>query len=436
MPHVCSLPSFEPQQRVYFACLAEQGMGHLFPSTPAPSSAASPSGDSALGSPGAGNLADILDNTAACCGCRAPPPWTGHAGGATAACWLSRSAAAGAADFIRFGRNRRLGKEKREGAADFTDSPRSDSTTREVESTWKPLFQRPAVLAARHRDRFHGLLSGAIEVVDVDVRNRRRHEGPCAEETQRALEGASTELGLALAIASMGAARHLALRGEAPRSSCNHVQTTESSNSNKHAWKLEKGSKHRSSDKRNAREKLAAKNASQLTPREPRRAVAGGADQRAWRQPPPPLIAPSAASSARTAATRSASMKPSTPGTLGWPSSSLAALRWPRHLSMARRASSLRARTSLELADGGGQRRLRAVEAVAEIEDEEDARLQAGHGAGQVDGRVLELALRERDQVEATLGVARVRRRRRLEVWQRGGQQRAGAVAAAACLVQ
>lgn len=85
-----------------------------------------------------------------------------------------------------------------------------------MESTWKPLFQRPAVLAARHRDRFHGLLSGAIEIVDVDVRNRRRHEGPCAEETQRALEGASTELGLALAIASMGAARHLALRGEAP----------------------------------------------------------------------------------------------------------------------------------------------------------------------------------------------------------------------------
>lgn len=148
MPHVCSLPSFEPQQRVYFACLAEQGMGHLFPSTPAPSSASSPSGDSALGSPGAGNLADILDNTAACCGCRAPPPWTGHAGGATAACWLSRSAAAGAADFIRFGRNRRLGKEKREGAADFTDSPRSDSTTARLDQRLSLRRGSPETLVA------------------------------------------------------------------------------------------------------------------------------------------------------------------------------------------------------------------------------------------------------------------------------------------------
>uniref|UniRef100_K3XQ17 Uncharacterized protein n=2 Tax=Setaria italica TaxID=4555 RepID=K3XQ17_SETIT len=84
----------------------------------------------------------------------------------------------------------------------------------EVESTWKSLFQRRAILTAKHCDRVHGLLSGAIEVVDVDVRNRRRHEGSCAEETQRALEGASTELGLALS--SMGAARHLALRGGAP----------------------------------------------------------------------------------------------------------------------------------------------------------------------------------------------------------------------------
>ncbi|KAF8663040.1 hypothetical protein HU200_055632 [Digitaria exilis] len=82
-----------------------------------------------------------------------------------------------------------------------------------MESTWKSLFQRRLVLAATHSDRVHGLLSEAIEVVDVDVRSRRRHEGPCAEETQRALEGATAELGLA--IASMGAARHLALRGGA-----------------------------------------------------------------------------------------------------------------------------------------------------------------------------------------------------------------------------
>ncbi|XP_025814150.1 uncharacterized protein LOC112891483 [Panicum hallii] len=85
----------------------------------------------------------------------------------------------------------------------------------EVESTWKGLFQRRLVLASRHCDRVHGLLLGAIEVVDDDVRNWRRHEGrPCAEEAQRALEGASAELGLALA--SVGAARHLALRGGAP----------------------------------------------------------------------------------------------------------------------------------------------------------------------------------------------------------------------------
>ncbi|CAO2208926.1 unnamed protein product [Urochloa humidicola] len=83
----------------------------------------------------------------------------------------------------------------------------------EMESTWKSLFQRRVVLAAKHCGRVHGLLSEAIEVVDVDVRHRRRHEGPCAEETQRALELAATELGLALA--SMGAARHLALRGGA-----------------------------------------------------------------------------------------------------------------------------------------------------------------------------------------------------------------------------
>ncbi|KAF8704922.1 hypothetical protein HU200_031166 [Digitaria exilis] len=84
----------------------------------------------------------------------------------------------------------------------------------EMESTWKSLFQRRLVIAATLCDRVHGLLSEAIEVVDVDVRSRRRHEGPCAEETQRALEGATAELGLA--IASMGAARHLALRGGAP----------------------------------------------------------------------------------------------------------------------------------------------------------------------------------------------------------------------------
>ncbi|CAO2180985.1 unnamed protein product [Urochloa humidicola] len=84
----------------------------------------------------------------------------------------------------------------------------------EMESTWKSLFQRRVALAAGHCGRVHELLSEAIEVVDVDVRHGRRHEGPCAEETQRALENAATELGLALA--SMGAARHLALRGGAP----------------------------------------------------------------------------------------------------------------------------------------------------------------------------------------------------------------------------
>ncbi|CAO2185756.1 unnamed protein product [Urochloa humidicola] len=84
----------------------------------------------------------------------------------------------------------------------------------EMESTWKSLFQRRVALAASHCGRVHRLLSEAIEVVDVDVRHQRRHEGPCAEETQRALESAATELGLALA--SMGAARHLALRGGAP----------------------------------------------------------------------------------------------------------------------------------------------------------------------------------------------------------------------------
>ncbi|OEL35991.1 hypothetical protein BAE44_0002989 [Dichanthelium oligosanthes] len=85
----------------------------------------------------------------------------------------------------------------------------------EMESTWKPLFQRRLVLATKHCNNVHGLLRGLLEVVDADVQNRsRHHQGPCAEAAQRALEAASMELGLALA--SMGAARHLALRGGAP----------------------------------------------------------------------------------------------------------------------------------------------------------------------------------------------------------------------------
>jgi hypothetical protein len=84
----------------------------------------------------------------------------------------------------------------------------------EVESTWKALFQRRVVMAAKHCHSVHEQLLGVLEAVDADVQNRRRHQGPSAEAAQRALEGASMELGLA--VASMGAARHLALRGGAP----------------------------------------------------------------------------------------------------------------------------------------------------------------------------------------------------------------------------
>jgi len=59
-----------------------------------------------------------------------------------------------------------------------------------------------------HCHNIHEQLLGVLEAVDADVQNRRRHQG------QRALEGASMDLGLA--VASMGAARHLALRGGAP----------------------------------------------------------------------------------------------------------------------------------------------------------------------------------------------------------------------------
>jgi hypothetical protein len=84
----------------------------------------------------------------------------------------------------------------------------------ELESTWKALFQRRVVMAAKHCHSVHEHLLGALEAVDADVQDRRRHQGPRAEAAQRALEGASMELGLA--VASMGAARHLALRGGAP----------------------------------------------------------------------------------------------------------------------------------------------------------------------------------------------------------------------------
>ncbi|XP_066313842.1 uncharacterized protein [Miscanthus floridulus] len=78
----------------------------------------------------------------------------------------------------------------------------------EVESTWKALFQRRVVMAAKHCHSVHEQLLGVLEAEYADVQNRRRHQG------QRALEGASMDLGLA--VASMGAARHLALRGGAP----------------------------------------------------------------------------------------------------------------------------------------------------------------------------------------------------------------------------
>jgi len=58
-----------------------------------------------------------------------------------------------------------------------------------VEFTWKGLFQRRLVLAARHCDRVHGLLFGAIDVVDADVRNWSRNEGPAAGIATRVHDG-------------------------------------------------------------------------------------------------------------------------------------------------------------------------------------------------------------------------------------------------------
>ncbi|XP_062233182.1 uncharacterized protein LOC133930536 [Phragmites australis] len=82
----------------------------------------------------------------------------------------------------------------------------------EVESTWKGLFQRRVVLADTHCHTINGLLLGMLEV--IGERKWSRDLVPCAEGAQRTLERVSTEL--ALALASMGAARHLALRGGAP----------------------------------------------------------------------------------------------------------------------------------------------------------------------------------------------------------------------------
>ncbi|TVU21724.1 hypothetical protein EJB05_31381, partial [Eragrostis curvula] len=82
----------------------------------------------------------------------------------------------------------------------------------EVESTWKGLFQRRVVMAETHCNTVHGLLRGMLEVVTADAGEWGRDpQPPCAED---ALESAAMELGLALA--SMGAARHIALRGGAP----------------------------------------------------------------------------------------------------------------------------------------------------------------------------------------------------------------------------
>ncbi|KAJ1282512.1 hypothetical protein BS78_03G058300 [Paspalum vaginatum] len=84
----------------------------------------------------------------------------------------------------------------------------------EVESTWKGLFQRRLVMAAKHCRNVHALLFGTLAIVDGDVRDGLVHQGLRAESAQRALESATMELGFA--VASMGAARHLALRGGAP----------------------------------------------------------------------------------------------------------------------------------------------------------------------------------------------------------------------------
>jgi len=48
---------------------------------------------------------------------------------------------------------------------------------------------RRLVLAARHCDRVHGLLFGAIDVVDADVRNWSRNEGPAAGIATRVHDG-------------------------------------------------------------------------------------------------------------------------------------------------------------------------------------------------------------------------------------------------------
>lgn len=84
----------------------------------------------------------------------------------------------------------------------------------EMESTWKTLFQRRVVLAAKHCYNVHERLLKVLVPLNADLQDRRRYPGPFAEATRRELEGASMELGLA--VASMGAARHLALRGGAP----------------------------------------------------------------------------------------------------------------------------------------------------------------------------------------------------------------------------
>ncbi|KAL6626799.1 hypothetical protein ACP70R_030525 [Stipagrostis hirtigluma subsp. patula] len=82
----------------------------------------------------------------------------------------------------------------------------------EVESTWKALFQRRVVMADTRCHAIHGLLLGMLDA--MAEREWSRDLVPCAEGAQRALASATTDLGLALV--SMGAARHLALRGGAP----------------------------------------------------------------------------------------------------------------------------------------------------------------------------------------------------------------------------
>ncbi|KAF0920763.1 hypothetical protein E2562_036846 [Oryza meyeriana var. granulata] len=82
----------------------------------------------------------------------------------------------------------------------------------EGELTWKALFQRRVVMADAHCHNLLGILRGLLDVLDGQAWPEMVAG---AEETRRKLEAASTELGLA--IANMGAARHLAPRGEAPR---------------------------------------------------------------------------------------------------------------------------------------------------------------------------------------------------------------------------